>query len=178
MGGEKIASWTVCSASMGSPPRGRGKARRCCFFFRGFGITPAWAGKSLSVAKGCVTYRDHPRVGGEKQTVPDAITGSRGSPPRGRGKGRSCRCSGSGQGITPAWAGKSDHIWVISVPRVDHPRVGGEKSISAPSAGPGTGSPPRGRGKAFQQLVVHAVDGITPAWAGKRKESQYFIARR
>ena len=50
----------------------------------------------------------------------------------------------------------------------DHPRVGGEKFISAPSCGPGTGSPPRGRGKAKDFGEQCRASRITPAWAEKR----------
>ena len=47
--------------------------------------------------------------------------------------------------------------------------MGGEKSISAPSACPGTGSPPHGRGKVHAPGMYHDLIGITPAWAGKRQ---------
>ena len=49
--------------------------------------------------------------------------------------------------------------------------MGGEKSISAPSWGPGTGSPPRGRGKGPHLEKTAVRGGITPAWAGKRSVS-------
>ena len=46
VGGEKIASCTVCRVSMGSPPRGRGKVSAFLAGITTEGITPAWAGKS------------------------------------------------------------------------------------------------------------------------------------
>ena len=49
----------------------------------------------------------------------------------------------------------------------DHPRVGGEKTLSARNAPAVQGSPPRGRGKAQAAQRAMNVNRITPAWAGK-----------
>ena len=46
--------------------------------------------------------------------------------------------------------------------------MGGEKSRVAPRSDPGTGSPPRGRGKVSSVSMCTRSPGITPAWAGKR----------
>ena len=51
---------------MGSPPHGRGKARRPRFFDVVGGITPALAGKSREIPLHLRAAKDHPRVGGEK----------------------------------------------------------------------------------------------------------------
>ena len=51
----------------------------------------------------------------------------------------------------------------------DHPRVCGEKDSSIHTYLNGTGSPPRMRGKASPGLTCSMADGITPAYAGKRK---------
>ena len=37
-----------------------------------------------------------------------------------------------GEGITPAWAGKSVHVDVRAAKSRDHPRVGGEKTKKIP----------------------------------------------
>ena len=92
-----------------------------------------------------------------------------GSPPHGRGKevdalGLSCR-----YGITPAWAGKSSHPYYITLPRGDHPRVGGEKWSAVRVCRHGWGSPPRGRGKGCFPCLTVLHPGITPAWAGKSR---------
>ena len=50
------------------------------------GVTPAWAGKSLSFWPIMFTEWDHPRVGGEKKTGAVNSGFGLGSPPRGRGK--------------------------------------------------------------------------------------------
>ncbi len=87
VGGEKQMERQAGRLWVGSPPRGRGKARGPRFFDVVGGITPAWAGKSI------------PAIG-----VPGA---SMGSPPRGRGKGHTGSERAGLGGITPAWAGKS-----------------------------------------------------------------------
>ncbi len=92
---------------------------------------------------------------------------SSGSPPRGRGKGLGLAVNVLGDGIIPAWAGKSYCPATRSFGSWDHPRVGGEKPRNRGSLARSTGSPPRGRGK----VLVVGIDlhraGITPAWAGK-----------
>ena len=72
-------------------------------------------------------------------------------------------------GITPAWAGKRSQPVPPSTPRVDHPRVGGEKSKMHSFSTCWTGSPPRGRGKARSIMRSPTMLRITPAWAGKRR---------
>ena len=70
-------------------------------------------------------------------------------------------------GITPAYAGKRQFIFVLFKPAQDHPRVCGEKHAHlAPAAGV-VGSPPRMRGKDLRLLLSWALIGITPAHAGK-----------
>ena len=48
VGGEKSPKPPVDSSILGSPPRGRGKAYRAAGHCTRLGITPAWAGKSLT----------------------------------------------------------------------------------------------------------------------------------
>ena len=72
-----------------------------------YGITPARAGKRISLSREPSMRRDHPRVGGEKLSCCVSTLAGKGSPPRGRGKvPRFVACAGR-IGITPAWAGKS-----------------------------------------------------------------------
>ena len=52
----------------------------------------------------------------------------------------------------------------------DHPRVGGEKEKKGVKQCGMTGSPPRGRGKVENALLLNLLDRITPAWAGKSPE--------
>ena len=86
VGGEKHRLLQMGPFYLGSPPRGRGKAWRDireCWLAR---ITPAWAGKSYLIGTGLGDTKDHPRVGGEKNSGSKLAFLTMGSPPRGRGK--------------------------------------------------------------------------------------------
>ena len=132
------------------------------------GITPAWAGKRYCRQSPPRAGWDHPRVGGEKSNAACNSLSISGSPPRGRGKARRFSKSFSSARITPAWAGKSGQPRQPCQQPWDHPRVGGEKgrAVLGPVLGPG--SPPRGRGKVTRLYALADLEGITPAWAGKR----------
>ena len=106
MGGEKLAIARLQDAARGSPPHGRGKARVPDGWVSKDGITPAWAGKSYTLAECAAPCWDHPRMGGEKCAREILRPKSWGSPPRGRGKASEKAFSAASTGITPAWAGK------------------------------------------------------------------------
>ena len=96
---------------------------------------------------------------------------SSGSPPHGRGKdGKFIRINES-TGITPAWAGKRAARGGSSSSSWDHPRTGGEKNTTTRHRTSLLGSPPRGRGKGVAVAGVPVAAGITPAQAGKRRET-------
>ena len=111
------------------------------------GITPAYAGKRPP----CPGYRrkkgDHPRVCGEKSIWAAGATVSTGSPPRMRGKAKGTDGGDPLMGITPAYAGKSPSALACFSSCRDHPRVCGEKTVSAAYRILTPGSPPRMQGK-------------------------------
>ena len=152
VGGEKDRLSQHFKAEEGSPPRGRGKAQADAKKKAEEGITPAWAGKSASTAHPAASAVDHPRVGGEKRVGLFKLIRILGSPPRGRGKVLHLFQRISGEGITPAWAGKSPCSRPARCPNGDHPRVGGEKPFRALPGMEQQGSPPRGRGKVNRLL--------------------------
>ena len=152
---------------LGSPPRGRGKGKDYATAETMQGITPAWAGKSCPARCRSQSCGDHPRVGGEKSPRRFLSRAAQGSPPRGRGKAGHGVEGGQHLGITPAWAGKRSSLDGKMFKIWDHPRVGGEKSISCWKRSMPVGSPPRGRGKVAYIGNKNGLDGITPAWAGK-----------
>ena len=169
MGGEKVQILLYEDIQKGSPPRGRGKG--CLFRLCPIriGITPAWAGKSC-FGEVCVDgLEDHPRVGGEKMRASPRRTYLLGSPPRGRGKVTGYFGVVIRTRITPAWAGKSMEQGGVIKYTKDHPRVGGEKKDSERQPSGAVGSPPRGRGKVTRLYALADMEGITPAWAGKRR---------
>ena len=111
------------------------------------GVTPAYAGKSMS-----------------QRSLPLLYLGS---PPRMRGKVRLLRPEVHELGITPAYAGKRDTSELKYVRDEDHPRVCGEKRLYSLPCHQKWGSPPHMRGKVNLRAQVWPLDGITPAYAGK-----------
>ena len=101
-----------------------------------------------------------------------------GSPPRGRGKGNQAFSWYGSSRITPAWAGKSRSGVTMDLISRDHPRVGGEKVQRTNQDQTGLGSPPRGRGKATDEVLRYCTIRITPAWAGKRFLDLFLASRR
>ena len=170
--GEKLVQFVHFRCPKGSPPRVRGKdpdAERGCE--RG-GITPACAGKSLTIPKLTTRSWDHPRVCGEKSRVCPRSDPGTGSPPRVRGKARGCLRRPVSQRITPACAGKSVLFNIYQVIAEDHPRVCGEKARTLIVQDEPQGSPPRVRGKAALWRVSRPLFRITPACAGKSAKAE------
>ena len=157
----------MCVIATGSPPRGRGKEVGPLPLLGGTRITLAWAGKRLPLPDIAAQTQDHPRVGGEKSGSVFALGRSSGSPPRGRGKGLGLAVNVLGDGIIPAWAGKSYCPATRSFGSWDHPRADGEKGHPVRLIDLAVGSPPRRRGKVRHSRTLMCAPGITPAWAGK-----------
>ena len=129
MCGEKVAMVTTAVSTPGSPPHVRGKDAVKRHSARGFGITPAYAGKSRGCPAACILRRDHPRVCGEKALLCLSLQQILGSPPRMRGKGVHGVLQELCCGITPAYAGKSLFSGLYIRINGDHPRVCGEKLL-------------------------------------------------
>ena len=170
--GEKCVLCELEHHLQGSPPRVRGKGGARLRHHPDPGITPARAGKSLSMRVSHSTAQDHPRACGEKSAAMQNNLAREGSPPRVRGKVRHFRFLLACRGITPARAGKRR----LSNRRLgragDHPRACGEKNVVSVPLSPALGSPPRVRGKGLDQNQHPEYPGITPARAGKR-DSNY-----
>ena len=135
------------------------------------GITPAYAGKSSFLLPSGNISKDHPRVCGEKRQRKTPKKNGLGSPPRMRGKGQSAAGFSSRPGITPAYAGKRGRGCRGRGGNWDHPRVCGEKAARRAAVLKGLGSPPRMRGKGEAAHRGLPFGGITPAYAGKRKQN-------
>ena len=70
--------------------------------------------------------------------------------------------------ITPAYAGKSRTLYAEAKNYEDHPRLCGEKKRVVALSVWTRGSPPPMRGKVLLKVRLNEMDGITPAYAGKR----------
>ena len=87
-----------------------------------------------------------------------------------RGKGGLHLFAADRQGITPAYAGKSDQEILGTRNAEDHPRLCGEKSSGIVTSVPPLGSPPPMRGKVFKSCCIILCSRITPAYAGKSRK--------
>ena len=90
----------------GSPPHTRGKAVISVFVSTLVRITPAYAGKSFNEQIRVISFRDHPRIRGEKFRFPWLLSSRLGSPPHTRGKDFIETPPFNIIRITPAYAGK------------------------------------------------------------------------
>ena len=152
---------------LGSPPRVRGKVDDSSPLQPIQRITPACAGKRSVFHHYSHSYRDHPRVCGEKSPSIAACVKELGSPPRMRGKAGMERNPYPEKRITPAYAGKRCGCPARQKSVQDHPRVCGEKCIEAAAKGGLSGSPPRMRGKVNLHFRYNVLQGIIPAMRGK-----------
>ena len=130
--GEKVIAVGKKKSGWGSPPRVRGKVDDAETGDLVHRITPACAGKRVTPSLFLVLHRDHPRVCGEKEARGWPKEQVWGSPPRVRGKVLIRPETRFGFRITPACAGKSSRICIITRIAWDHPRVCGEKTKKIP----------------------------------------------
>ena len=86
-----------------------------------------------------------------------------------RGKDLPFSCNLRRFGITPAYAGKSNRLIQSGGCAEDHPRLCGEKIFYTQVRKWYIGSPPPMRGKVVLCGTGFVRNGITPAYAGKRK---------
>ena len=147
----------------------RGKGIRFPCSSQRSGITPAYAGKRTASTPNSSLSRDHPRLCGEKQSPDDKVPEPSGSPPPMRGKGDTEQSAHLPHGITPAYAGKRLLLRGGVYMQRDHPRLCGEKVIPSERFTWAAGSPPPMRGKGLVVFKQFSGNGITPAYAGKRK---------
>ena len=124
--GENIANRLLSAGLPGSPPRMRGKLSVASACVAPARITPAHAGKTLPTISPETVSSDHPRACGENRRLEIFLLIQRGSPPRMRGKREQRAEDGAGERITPAHAGKTPHLLLITRGSADHPRACGE----------------------------------------------------
>ena len=132
----------------------RGKVSGELLDINQYGITPAYAGKRIFFDSRFRFVQDHPRLCGEKCFLLIKHMFVYGSPPPMRGKG--------------------SFLFPPKILHKDHPRLCGEKFRFLEISPAHEGSPPpmRGKERYFSRLIL--TNGITPAYAGKRKNARPF----
>ena len=134
-------------------------------------ITPADAGKTF-LRFCCNKLKEHhPRGCGENLTIAALALIGDGSPPQVRGKPIRRAAEMQETRITPAGAGKTSRAAATHRRAEDHPRRCGENFRAGGKAQCPAGSPPQVRGKRCGGDGVTAWSRITPAGAGKTKNT-------
>ena len=175
--GENEMQVITARVSEGSPPQVRGKRRGYTYSLHQKRITPAGAGKTGGGELSGGDVEDHPRRCGENISDPACCSSIKGSPPQVRGKPERNISGRSGFGITPAGAGKTCFVILISSVLQDHPRRCGENRSGTVRTKTTRGSPPQVRGKPCCAFVTASRSRITPAGAGKTRYSCRMCSR-
>ena len=127
---------------------------------------PAFAGNARSAGRGLRSSTVHPRVCGERHHQTPYRCLRSGSSPRLRGtRPRSLRRV-DGLRFIPAFAGNAPPTRAPRPLIPVHPRVCGERTLTALAGFSPTGSSPRLRGTQLRYQPGYAVDRFIPAFAG------------
>ena len=130
-------------------------------------ITPACAGRTRWPARFPRHGQDHPRVCGKNFGHLHSRHAAKGSPPRVREERADLPIPCPLAGITPACAGRTVLVFVVTSFLQDHPRVCGKNLASYKGTVGKMGSPPRVREELTKILEEGEAPGITPACAGR-----------
>ena len=155
-----------CPGPGGSSPRVRGTGKLSELSSRAPRFIPACAGNSTSSVRETYTDAVHPRVCGEQILVDAIFHSARGSSPRVRGTGRRYSTIRPSVRFIPACAGNSNGGGQDNHGNAVHPRVCGEQIFLAVVLASLTGSSPRVRGTANEQLYDGITSRFIPACAG------------
>ena len=161
----------------GSPPHARGRPAKKAGSSFERRITPACAGKTVSLPQALGLGRDHPRMRGEDTSLKPVVSKKFGSPPHARGRHGTPLTDTAKAGITPACAGKTVSCSRVGALCRDHPRMRGEDSWRSSRPTSPSGSPPHARGRLHAGPVDEKPERITPACAGKTHSSPILISR-
>ena len=130
------------------------------------GIIPAYAGSTRAPRRDRRSARDHPRIRGEHNGLPNLSVNCWGSSPHTRGARQDHRPQARRGGIIPAYAGSTRRLRRRSSRFRDHPRIRGEHVPKARYNAFGKGSSPHTRGAPSSSVVLSVGSGIIPAYAG------------
>ena len=90
------------------------------------GITPAYAGSTLSDRRQRMQLQDHPRIRGKYLLIASVENAAPGSPPHTREVQETVIVFSPSNRITPAYAGSTQHAKDGDLMVEDHPRIRGK----------------------------------------------------
>ena len=172
--GEHESCQASISTDEGSSPRMRGAQSHGGRRFLSGRIIPAYAGSTHLTSISGRMARDHPRVCGEHQNLPQVCGSRYGSSPRMRGARKPGRAITLPTRIIPAYAGSTCPSRVPKVTTGDHPRVCGEHWGKDIDLAIRNGSSPRMRGARRYSRDSSRWARIIPAYAGSTTRKTLF----
>ena len=133
------------NAILGSPPHTRERRTYGRQYGSNRGITPAYAGKTCCLWCRLLNTWDHPRIRGKDALDCRFSCRASGSPPHTRERHCFWGNGGERQGITPAYAGKTNVVLKVTADSQDHPRIRGKDFAPFVTVKKQAGSPPHTR---------------------------------
>ena len=124
--GDHIMNFCKCFRYKGSPPLTRGPPCKVSTDCLVAGITPAYAGTTISMQESNGFSRDHPRLRGDHCLFTSVSLAPLGSPPLTRGPRGIIGLFSKLSRITPAYAGTTSDEEVEENMGRDHPRLRGD----------------------------------------------------
>ncbi len=136
------------------------------------GITPACAGKRHLLPRRSCRAGNYPRLRGEEDKRIDHSAGLAELPPLARGREQARLIQFRRAGITPACAGKRRILRPQRALGGNYPRLRGEEQPAPAGSSYYRELPPLARGRVNTADKSTLRVGITPACAGKRRDSR------
>ncbi len=129
-------------------------------------IIPACAGNARRVPRRRAANADHPRMRGERASQAPGPPTAAGSSPHARGTRENVGNAGWSSRIIPACAGNAFTLNSTHFIAPDHPRMRGERELSARISAASCGSSPHARGTRARDDAGCGQGRIIPACAG------------
>ena len=143
--GNHQKQYSTSTGGGGSPPHTREPLHALYRYVFQLGITPAYAGTTLSYLRTQTRIRDHPRIRGNHISIAFWSRSVSGSPPHTREPLHALYRYVFQLGITPAYAGTTTLYAMRSGCTKDHPRIRGNHGMKIFRKEFAGGSPPHTR---------------------------------
>ena len=176
--GEHASTHSSVCGSRGSSPHTRGAPSSPSKRFRPGRIIPAYAGSTRVWAPSVDSTTDHPRIRGEHNPLPLAVSRCGGSSPHTRGAHLPHAPSALAFRIIPAYAGSTLFSRDAIHQTRDHPRIRGEHPFETPGFRDGMGSSPHTRGALGIEAKNDQTVRIIPAYAGSTNPGVPYACRK
>ena len=166
MRGERVGRANFGTIMVGSSPHARGTRRLQVARQIGDRFIPACAGNASDRPSPACPRPVHPRMRGERLAGIRFPGEMPGSSPHARGTPRDRRFHLGVDRFIPACAGNAVYTMPVVVTMAVHPRMRGERAVSAMQRSVSSGSSPHARGTLQLSSLTSGVSRFIPACAG------------